>query len=114
LRASLESAARDVVSIYPVVKDELEALFGWQLDVMPRVVLIKNSRSFQQMTRHALSVDELEEHWRTHLKAGPSWLVYLADHIYGIVFFPAAVITIAGFIRRVLRKRAYSDDEDEN
>ena len=75
MRASLESAARDVVSIYPVVKDELEALFGWQLDVRPRVVLVKNSRSFQQMTRHALSVDELEEHGRTHLKAGPSWLV---------------------------------------
>ncbi|MEE9495390.1 MAG: hypothetical protein V3V39_02605 [Desulfobacterales bacterium] len=83
---------------------------------MDILTLLKNGDTLEDALkmRLSLSMDELEEHWRTHLKAGPSWLVYLADHIYGIVFFLAAVITIAGFIRRVLRKRAYSDDEDEN
>ncbi len=258
----IEPAAREVVNIYPRVKDELETLFGWQLDVNPRVVLVKNRRDFQQMTRHALYVafavpekalvvidyskmttrpftlattlkhelchlllhrhiprtalprwldegvcqwasdgladiilttnrsslnaavladrqiplsrlshsfpadnrelmlayeqsksvvdyisreygktavvdilnllknggslesalkirlslssEELEAQWLNHLAAGPSWLVYLANHIYGIVFFLAAVITIGGFIRLVLRKRAYRDEDEED
>jgi hypothetical protein len=258
---ALESAARDVVSIYPHEKDELEALFGWQLDVKPQVVLVKNRRNFRQMSGHALyvafavpeknlvvidyskmstrpftlattlkhelchlllhryiqrsvlprwldegvcqwasdgladilmtgggsllraavlsdrliplsrlatefpddnralvlayeqsksivdyisrefgkdalvdilhllgngdtlnnavqtrlslSLDELQARWRHHLKAGPNWLICLANHSYGIVFFLAAVITIAGFVRLWIRKRAYSDEEDE-
>jgi len=257
----LKSAARDVVRIYPGVKDELEALFGWRLEVRPRVVLVNNSRSFQQMARHSLYVAfavpeknlvvidyskmntqpftlsttlkhelchlllhryihranlphwldegvcqwasdgladiimsqgpallntavlanrqiplsrlsngfpsdsrelmlayeqsksivdyvsreygknaiidilnhlkngdpldlamgkslslspvELEAQWRRHLKTGPGWIVFLASHIYSILFFAAAIITIAGFIRLVIRKRAYHDDEDD-
>ena len=259
---ALASAGRNVVNLYPVVKNELEALFGWRLDLNPRVVLVKNSRNFRQMSRHvlyvafavpeenlvvidyskmntrpftlsttlkhelchlllhrhiqgnnlprwldegvcqwasdgladiimssgrsllnaavlsgrqiplarlargfpsdnqalmlayeqsksivdyiskqygknavvdilgllkngeplnsavqmrlSLSLDELEVQWRRHLQAGSTWLVYLANHIYGIVFFLAAVITIAGFVRLVLRKRAYVDGEDED
>jgi hypothetical protein len=257
----LKSAASDVVSIYPRVKDELEALFDWRLDVRPRVVLINNSRNFRQMARHSLYVafavpeknlvvidyskmatrpftlattlkhelchlllhryidranlprwldegvcqwasdgladiimsqgpsllysavladrliplsqlsagfpndrrelmlayeqsksmvdyisgeygkntiidilnhlkngdpldramekrlslspDELEAQWRRHLKTGPSWIVFLANHIYSILFFAAAIITIAGFIRLVIRKRAYHDEDDD-
>ena len=259
---SIESAGRNVIRIYPQVKDELETLIGWQLDVKPRVVLVKNSRRFQQMTRHALYVafavpeknlvvidyskmatrpftlgttlkhelchlllhhhiaranlprwldegvcqwasdgladiimtrggsllrsavlsdrlipfsrltagfpsdnwslmlayaqsksmvdyisreygkaavvdiltllrngetvesalkmrlslasEQLEAQWRHHLKAGPTWLVYLANNIYAILFFLAGVITIAGFVRLVLRKRAYRDEDEED
>jgi len=258
----LQSAARRVVRIYPGVKNELESLFGWQLDVRPRVVLVKSGRDFQQMSGHplyvafavpkenlvvidyskmaigpftlattlkhelchlllhryidrqglprwldegvcqwasdgladimmsqgqsllrsavlsdrlipwtrlclgfpsrnrdlmlayeqsrslvdyvsrqygknavvdildllkngdglnkavqarlSLSPDELEKQWRRSLEAGSPWLVFVADNIYGIVFFLAAVVTIAGFVRLMLRKRAYGDGEDED
>ena len=58
----------------------------------------------------------LEEDWRRHLKGKTYWLALLANNIYAIVFFLAAVMAVLGFIKLKLRKRAYLDefeDEDE-
>ena len=43
------------------------------------------------------------------------WLALLANSVYAILFFLAAVIAILGFIKLQLRKRAYQDEyEDED
>jgi hypothetical protein len=47
----LDSAAADVVRIYPQLKQALEEFFGWGLDIRPQVVLVNNTRSFQNLTR---------------------------------------------------------------
>ncbi len=52
----LDSVAGDVVRIYPDLKHELEEMFGWGLGVRPQVVVVKDSRTFQKITRNKLFV----------------------------------------------------------
>ena len=54
--APLESAAAEVVRIYPKLKQQLEEFFEWHLDIRPRVVLVNNTRSFLKLTRNKLFV----------------------------------------------------------
>jgi hypothetical protein len=54
--APLESAAEEVTRIYPKLKQELEKLFGWTIDIRPQVVLVDNTQSFRQLTRNKLFV----------------------------------------------------------
>lgn len=54
--AALERAAAEVVRIYPQIKQSLEEFFGWGLDIRPRVVLVNDTRSFQNLTRNKLFV----------------------------------------------------------
>ena len=61
----------------------------------------------------SLSVGQLEEEWLHNLDQTPRWLVFLANNIYGILFFAAAMLSIVGFIRLVIRKKAYAEWEDE-
>jgi hypothetical protein len=57
----------------------------------------------------------LEKEWLSHLESTPRWLVFLAGHLYSIIFFLAAVLTILGFIRhRRRRKRIYEAWEEED
>ena len=37
---SFESAAEEVIRIYPKLKQELGKFFGWTLDIRPQVVLV--------------------------------------------------------------------------
>ena len=62
----------------------------------------------------SLSMDDLEKKWFNHLRGMPIWLAFIANHLYGILFFLAAVITIFGFFRLLIRKRAYHEEDDDD
>ena len=67
------------------------------------------------MNSLAISHRQLEKEWFKHLERTPRWLVFLASHIYAIVFFLAAVLTLLGFIRYMRRrKKIYEEWEDED
>jgi hypothetical protein len=55
--------------------------------------------------------EELQRRWQTHLKRRITWFTYLASNLYGILFFLAALITVAGFVRVVIKKRRYEDED---
>jgi hypothetical protein len=62
----------------------------------------------------ALSPRQLEKEWLDHLERTPRWLVFLANHLYAIIFFLAAVLTMLGFMRhRRRRQRIYEKWEEE-
>jgi len=66
----------------------------------------------------ALSPRQLEKEWLSHLESTPRWLVFLSGHLYAIIFFLAAVLTMLGFIRhRRRRQKIYEkwqeEEEDE-
>ena len=63
--------------------------------------------------RFAISFETFQEQWRNHLKASINWFTYLSIHLYEILFVSAALLTILGFIRNLLRKRAYEKDNEE-
>jgi len=61
----------------------------------------------------SISLDELEAAWIGHLKKKISFLTYMSNHLYEVLFFLAALILIYGFIKRLIQKRSYgSHDED--
>ena len=76
---------------------------------------LKNGDSTEAATIKSLgiSTDELEKNWLSHLESTPRWLVYLADNLYGILFFMAALLTILGFIRRVMRRKVWESEREE-
>jgi len=59
------------------------------------------------------SLEELETTWYRDLRRRTTWLTYLTANLYGILFFVAALITIGGFIRIMIKKRRrYVEEED--
>jgi hypothetical protein len=75
---------------------------------------LKNGESMEAaaITSLGISTDELEKDWLGHLESTPRWLVYLADNLYGILFFAAALLTVLGFIKRMIRRKVW-ESEDE-
>jgi hypothetical protein len=57
----------------------------------------------------AITFTDLEKRWIQQLKNKKIWLTFLTAHIYEIIFFLAAVMLIIGFIRFVIRRKAYKD-----
>ena len=63
--------------------------------------------------RFAISFEEFEDQWRNHLKSSINWFTFLSIHLYETLFVSAALLTILGFIRSLLRKRAYEKSHEE-
>ena len=77
---------------------------------------LKNGESMEAAVTKSLgiSIGELEKDWLAHLESTPRWLVYVADNIYGILFFAAALLTVFGFIRRMIRRRVWENEAEKD
>lgn len=60
----------------------------------------------------SISLYELEKDWKLSLRKKHTWIFYLSNNIYTIIFLFLSVLTIYGFYRLVKRKREYKDDEE--
>jgi hypothetical protein len=76
---------------------------------------LKKGEFMEAAARKSLGIttDELEKDWRSHLERTPRWLVYLADNLYGILFFVAALLTVLGFVRRIMHRKVWESEEEE-
>ena len=61
----------------------------------------------------ALDMEELELKWRAHLKRKHTLLAYIGNNIYTLLFAFAALITVYGFVRVIIRIKTYRDEDDE-
>jgi hypothetical protein len=77
---------------------------------------LKDGDNIDSAVSKALSVsfDELEGRWYNSLKKRITWFTFLSNNLYEILFFLAALALIYGFIRVLLKKRAYIDSEEED
>ncbi|NIO04760.1 MAG: hypothetical protein GTN74_09140 [Proteobacteria bacterium] len=82
------------------------------LDILAR---LKQGKSVEMAVQESLSVplDELEGRWHRYLEKRTTWFTYLTRNLYVILFFLAALITIWGFIRVLMKKRRYPDEPNE-
>ncbi|MCK5503829.1 MAG: hypothetical protein KAJ10_01630 [Thermodesulfovibrionia bacterium] len=62
----------------------------------------------------SIPVDELENRWHDRLRKKFTWFTYLSNHLYQILFSLSAVILIYGFIRLLIRKKAYKDNGEDD
>lgn len=61
-----------------------------------------------------ISAAELEKKWRQSIENRLTWLIWLASHMYEILFFAAAVLTVFGFFKATIsRKQRYADEDDD-
>jgi len=76
---------------------------------------LKEGYGINEAIRNSLSISfaELEEDWLKHLDKRISWFHYLSRNLYNILFFVAALATILGFVKILIKKRRYNDEEDE-
>jgi hypothetical protein len=58
--------------------------------------------------------DGLERDWQTSLKGRGLWFVKVSHYLYEILFVVMALLAAWGFMRQVLKKRAYRDDAPED
>ena len=95
----------------------VERQYGAQA-IMEILDTLKNDATVETalMNRLGVSLRQLEKEWLGHLEDTPRWLVFVASHMYGFLFFLAAVMTALGFIRhRRRRKKKYQEwEEDED
>ena len=54
--ASLKGPAEKMLHLYPFVKEDIESLFTWELNMKPRVILIKTRKRFLKMVGDSLVV----------------------------------------------------------
>jgi len=61
----------------------------------------------------AVSQENLEKAWHEDLRRRTTWINFLISNMYEILFFLAALIVSYGFLRVVLKKRAYMRRTEE-
>ena len=59
------------------------------------------------------SPEEIENRWIRKQRRQTTWLIFLAGHIYEILFLAGALLTVIGFIRFLIKKRNYTDEDDD-
>jgi hypothetical protein len=57
-----------------------------------------------------VSMAELESRWHDHLRAKSSWFPYVTSNLTEILLFLGALLTIAAFLRLIVKKRQYRDE----
>ena len=85
--------------------------------IMEILEFLKNGETVETalLSSLAISPQQLEAEWLDDFESTPRWMVFLASHMYSILFFLAAVLTILGFIRhRIRRKKIYEEWEEED
>lgn len=62
---------------------------------------------------YSISLHELEKRWHDQLKKRATWIAFLINNLYEILFFIAGLLGIVGFIRVFIKKRSYRDKDVE-
>ena len=78
---------------------------------------LKNGYDVDAAIFKGLSVPfyELENRWHDYLQKRTTWFTYFSNNLYNVLFFLAGMILTYGFIRFLLKKKAYKDvGEDMN
>lgn len=65
-------------------------------------------------TVSGITLSDFEADWRQQQVAPLAWMGLLAGHVYGIIFFLAALATVIGYARHRRRRRAYAAAEEDD
>jgi hypothetical protein len=60
-----------------------------------------------------VELEELERQWHDRLTIRHTLLAYLSNNIYTVLFVLAALITLYGFVRLIIRMKTYRDEDEE-
>lgn len=77
---------------------------------------LASGTEFNETIGEELSIDftTLEREWKEKMTLRYTWITYLSNNIYWILFVAGALLTVFAFIRLRKRIRDYKDDDDED
>ena len=76
---------------------------------------LKNGKPTQDAIMISLGIplSTLEKDWRQSIRTWATLLVYIMGNIYSIIFFLAALATVAGYVRYRIRRKRFMKEEEE-
>jgi hypothetical protein len=76
---------------------------------------LKNGKSTKDAVMISLGtpLPELEKDWRQSIRTWSAMLVFIMGNIYSIIFFLAALATVAGYVRYRIKRRRFLEAEEE-
>jgi hypothetical protein len=76
---------------------------------------LRKGNSIEQAVSTVLSVNlqKVEHDWHGHLRRKYTWMRYVSDNIYWLLFFFGAVVTVIGFLRLWVKYKTYKDEDGE-
>lgn len=61
----------------------------------------------------SVDLDKLEKDWHRYLRRKYTWMRFISDNIYWLLFFAGAIITVIGYLHLRVRMRKYQDEEED-
>ncbi len=68
-------------------------------------------RAFATVLPHSLR--QIEHNWSSDIQARVSLFTYISRNMFQILFLLGALLVIIAFIKKIIQRRQYDDDEDE-
>ncbi|MDY6793477.1 MAG: peptidase MA family metallohydrolase [Thermodesulfobacteriota bacterium] len=59
------------------------------------------------------SPEEIEDQWIRRQHRPTTWFIFLTGHIYEFLFLSGALLTVIGFIRFLIKKHQYRDEDED-
>ncbi|MBI5639059.1 MAG: hypothetical protein HZA17_01405 [Nitrospirae bacterium] len=117
LSESFPAGEKDLVLAYEEsrsIVEHIEKEFGAS-GVRGILENMRSGDSLEIAVHRSLSIspDELERRWRSSLVRKTSWLSYISDNLYEILFLFAALTAVYGFFVILKKKRAYRDEDEQ-
>lgn len=96
------------------VVEYIESIFGGS-GIRAILAHLKDGAEIEMAIQMGLSIsmDELEERWKTDLSKKISWIAYFGNHLALILFSFGGLLTIYGFIRLTIQRKKYREKEEE-
>ena len=80
------------------------------IDVIERVSRgVDTEKAMEQVS--GIQFRQLIAKWKQHIKSSYTWVHFVSNNIYEILFFLAALVTVAGFVVILIRKKRYVDED---
>jgi hypothetical protein len=103
----------------PLAYEESKSLVDYMVTEFGRTPMLsmlqylKEGDGLDAAARRGLGVSmaELESRWHDHLRTKSSWFPLVTSHLIEILLFLAALFTIAAFLRLIITKRRYRDED---
>jgi hypothetical protein len=82
--------------------------------ILTIVQALQNGRGIHDAISMSLgiSLQEMEKRWQVSQRSWTTLISYLVANLYTILFVFAAALTIVAYIRALIRKRRFKDEED--
>lgn len=106
-----------VVLAYEQSKSFVEFIVNrYGSDLIPCILLsMREGNPVESAVQRCVSIDfaELERAWRLSLTKRYSWFFFVSNNLPLILFVFGGLVTAYGFLRFLIKKRAYRDEDEE-